>query len=225
MIVDYVERARRSAGTSTEPVYEAVAALLSTRTPDGGTLIDIGCGVGNLWKYVSGMFDRYVGVDAVRYEALPADIEFYECDLESYRIPLPDGVGDVVAGVETIEHLENPRAFARELNRICKPGGLVVITTPNQLSFLSKITLLLKNQFNAFTESSYPAHLTALLEVDLRRISAECGLTNITIQYTGVGRVPGSAWHYPRLLGRAMPRAFSDNVIAIGSKPQPAPQC
>jgi hypothetical protein len=51
----------------------------------------------------------------------------------------------------------------------------VVITTPNQESLLSKLTLLLLNEFNAFRAGSYPAHLTALLEVDRRRIAAECG--------------------------------------------------
>ncbi len=51
----------------------------------------------------------------------------------------------------------------------------MIVTTPNQLSLLSKLTLVLKNEFNAFQAGSYPAHLTALLEADLRRIGVECG--------------------------------------------------
>ena len=134
-------------------------------------MLDVGCGTGNLWGYVRGRFDRYIGVDVVRYEGFPAGAEFCPSDLDAGRLPLPEQVADVVAAVETIEHLENPRAFVRELVRLARPGGWVVVTTPNQLSLLSKLTLAVKNQFNAFQESSYPAHLTALLEIDLRRMT------------------------------------------------------
>ena len=54
----------------------------------------------------------------------PSDGEFITADLDAYRVSLPDGVADVVAAVETIEHLENPRAFLRELVRLTKPGGM-----------------------------------------------------------------------------------------------------
>jgi hypothetical protein len=94
----------------------------------------------------------------------------------------------------------------------------VVVTTPNQLSLLSKLTLVVKNQFNAFTErpGSYPAHITALLEVDLVRIARECGLVEVGIRYTDSGRIPGTARHWPRPLGG---RAFSDNVLLEARRP------
>ena len=69
----------------------------------------------------------------------------------------------------------------RQLTRVVKPGGVVIVTTPNQLSLLSKMTLVLKNQFNAFQSGSYPAHLTALLEIDLVRMARECGLAEPVI--------------------------------------------
>jgi 2-polyprenyl-3-methyl-5-hydroxy-6-metoxy-1,4-benzoquinol methylase len=122
----------------------------------------------------------------------------------------------VTVSIETIEHLENPRAFFRELTRITRPGGLIVVTTPNQLSLLSKLTLVVKNQFNAFQDGSYPAHRTALLEIDLRRIAAEVGLTDAQVQYTNSGRIPGMAWHWPFVGGRA----FSDNVAISTRKAQ-----
>ncbi len=213
------ERARRSGGTSADPVYRAVAEALAGRHPGGGRLLDVGCGTGNLWAYVAAQFHAYTGADVVRHEAFPAGLSFCAVDLDAQRIPLDDGVADVVAAVETIEHLENPRAFLRELVRLSRPGGWVVVTTPNQLSLLSKLTLVLKNQFNAFQDGCYPAHLTALLEVDLRRMAAECGLTDIAIRYSRRGRMPGAPWAYPRLLSRWCPRAFSDNVVLVGRKP------
>jgi SAM-dependent methyltransferase len=168
---------------------------------------------------VSSRFERYVGVDVLRYDGFPAEAEFHRLDLDVGRVPLADDSGDVVAAVETIEHLENPRAFVRELVRLTRPGGWVVLTTPNQLSLLSKLTLVLKNQFNAFQDSCYPAHITALLEMDLRRMASEAGLVEVAVRYTEQGRIVGTAWHYPRLLARWAPRACSDNVLLMGRKP------
>jgi 2-polyprenyl-3-methyl-5-hydroxy-6-metoxy-1,4-benzoquinol methylase len=212
-------RARRSMGASGAAVYELVARALRGRHAGGGVLLDVGCGAGNLWPRVRDRFGRYVGTDVVRYDGFPSGTdgaEFVRADLDAGRVPLPDGTADVVAAVETIEHLENPRAFVRELTRLAKPGGWVVVTTPNQLSLLSKMTLLLRNEFNAFRAGSYPAHLTALLEVDLRRIAAECGWADIAVAYSGEGRVALTPWHYPARLSRLCPRSCSDNVLVTG---------
>jgi 2-polyprenyl-3-methyl-5-hydroxy-6-metoxy-1,4-benzoquinol methylase len=212
------ERAFRSGGISAAPIYRAVAAALREHAVRGGTILDVGCGVGNLQPYVAEFFDQYIGADVVRHEGFPADAAFCHVDLDAGRVPLEDGAADVVAAVETIEHLENPRAFFRELVRLTRSGGWVIVTTPNQLSFLSKLTLVVKNQFNAFQDSCYPAHLTALLEVDLRRMAAECRLRDIAIRYTGDGRIPAGPWHYPSWLSRLWPRALSDNVLLLARK-------
>lgn len=214
------ERARRSLGSSGDAIYRLVAETLAGRHPGGGTLVDVGCGTGNLWPFLRERFDRYVGVDAVRYDGFPAEGEFHAADLDSGAIPVDAGSADVAAAVETIEHLENPRAFVRALARIAKPGGWVIVTTPNQLSLLSRGTLLLRGEHNAFRDTSYPAHLTALLEVDLRRMAAECGLEEVAIAYTCSGRVVGTGRHYPRWMSRLWPRGLSDNVLLAGRKPR-----
>jgi 2-polyprenyl-3-methyl-5-hydroxy-6-metoxy-1,4-benzoquinol methylase len=213
------ERARRSLGGSDEAIHALVADAVARRHAGGGTVVDVGCGTGGLRARLAGRFDRYVGVDAVRYDGFPGDAELVLADLDGGAIPLPDGSADVVAAVETIEHLENPRAFVRSLTRLARPGGWVVVTTPNQLSLLSKATLVLKGHFNAFQDPSYPAHLTALVETDLRRIAAECGLVEVAVEFTGRGRVPGTGRHFPRWLGRLAPRALSDNVLLAGRRP------
>lgn len=215
---DLEGRARQSLGSSERTIYGVVAELLRERGAAGGVLADIGCGSGGLWQELKSMFSRCVGVDAVRYAGLPADIDFEQADLDRVPLPLDDGIADVVTAVETIEHLENPRAFCRELARIVRPGGWIVITTPNQLSLLSILTLIVKQRFSAFQDVSYPAHRMALLEVDLRRIAGECELTDVEVRYTASGRLPLSAAHYPAFLARMFPRALSDNVVIIGRR-------
>jgi 2-polyprenyl-3-methyl-5-hydroxy-6-metoxy-1,4-benzoquinol methylase len=215
---DVETRARASLGVSDEALYRLVAHVLQERRVRGAVLLDVGCGAGHLWSYVREQFARYVGVDAVRYQDFPSGADFYPVDLDTGRASLPDGCVDVVAAVETIEHLENPRAFMRELTRLVKPGGWVIVTTPNQLSLLSLLTLIIKRRFSAFQDVHYPAHLTALLEVDLRRIAAECALTDVQINYSLRGRLVLTPWHYPRFLARLFPRALSDNLLLIGRK-------
>lgn len=215
---DLEARARQSLGTSDDAIYRTVADLLDSRGA-AGLLADVGCGTGNLWRALAPRFTRGIGIDAVRYEGLPAGVEFRGADLDRDPLPLADGDADVVAAVETIEHLENPRAFCRELARVARPGGWVVVTTPNQLSLLSIATLAVKQRFSAFQDTAYPAHRTALLEIDLRRIAAECGLREIEVRYTARGRAPLSGAHYPGALARRFPRALSDNVVLIGRRP------
>jgi 2-polyprenyl-3-methyl-5-hydroxy-6-metoxy-1,4-benzoquinol methylase len=212
---DLDTHARQSLGSSSDAIYRTVATLLRERSA-GGVLADIGCGSGNLWCEIAPLFSRCIGIDAVRYAGLPDGVEFLRADLDRLPLPLPDAAADVVAAVEVVEHLENPRAFCRELARLTRPGGWVVMTTPNQLSLLSLLTLLLKQRFSAFQDPSYPAHITALLEVDLRRIAAECGLEAVEVRYSGEGRIPGTATHYPAAVSAAFPRLLSDNVVLIG---------
>lgn len=219
-MIDPVEaRARASRGASAPAICRLVAESLAARHFGGGTILDVGCGRGDLFPLVRERFETYVGADAVRYEDFPTGVEFVAVDLDTGRVPKPDGFADAVVAVETIEHLENPRAFVRELTRLAKPGGWIAVTTPNQLSLLSKLTLVTRNEFNAFRAGSYPAHLTALLEIDLRRIAAECDWREIAVAYTRRGRIPGTGRAWPRWISALAPRTFSDNLLVVGRKP------
>jgi len=212
------QRARRSEGTSNEAILNMVMRALEQRRLSGGCLADVGCGQGDLYGLVRSRFSRYVGLDAARYEHFPEGAEFGQIDLDTGEIPMPANSADVVTAIEVIEHLENPRDFMRKLVRLARPGGWVIVTTPNQLSLLSLVTLAVKHRFQAFQDIHYPAHLTALLEVDLRRIAGECGLEEIEISFSKSGRLPFTARYYPRALSLALPRRFSDNVLLIGRK-------
>jgi 2-polyprenyl-3-methyl-5-hydroxy-6-metoxy-1,4-benzoquinol methylase len=212
-------RARQSLGTSSDAIYRMVAAALDARAIRGGHLVDVGCGGGGLWGYVHDRFDGYCGLDAVRYNSFPRTCDFRQVDLDADAWPVADRTADVVVAVETIEHLENPWAFMRALVRIARPGGWVVVTTPNQLSLLSLLTLVLKRRHSAFQDAHYPAHRTALLESDLCRAASECGLVQVEVAYSGRGRVPLTGLHYPSSIARLLRRACSDNLLLVGRKP------
>ena len=211
------ERALLSRGTSADQIYRMVARLLADSCV-GGTLIDLGCGTGSLRAFLDPKFSSYIGVDLIHYDDLPGETLFVRAELDSGVVPLKSESAQVVVSIETIEHLENPRGFLRELVRIARPGGMVAVTTPNQLSLLSKLGLLLKNEFPAFQEGPglYPAHLTALLDIDLIRMARECELQEPRIAYSDQGRIPGTSRHWPSW---CRGRAFSDNIILVARKP------
>ena len=211
-------RARQSLGASDEAIYELVLDALAARRCRG-RLVDVGCGTGRFHARARNRFDAYVGVDALAHPGFPSDADFRRADLDREDLPVDDGAADVVVSIETIEHLENPRRLLREMTRSVRPGGWVIVTTPNQLSLLSLMTLVVKKRFGAFQDGSYPAHRVALLEVDLRRIAEECGLAEVEVRYTGRGRLALTPWHYPAWLGRWFPRACSDNVMLAARRP------
>lgn len=221
--IDAADRARLSEGsTSSRAVYDMVVREIAEGGRRDGTLIDVGCGTAQLLPLVRSLCSRYIGVDIVRYDDFPPSVEFVAANLDgACSIKLPGEIADVAVSVETIEHLENPRSLMRELVRLTKPGGLILVTTPNQLSLLSLMTLLVKGQFNQFQEAPglYPAHITHLLEIDMMHMARECGLVDARIVYTGQGRMPYSARHWPRAFRG---RWFSDNLMLAASKPRSA---
>ena len=147
---DPAARALHSGGASETAIYTMVADALGRRGVTNGKLLDVGCGSGNLYPFVRDRLSSYVGVDLVRYNGFPAGSDWVEANLDQLPLPLASGCADVVVAIEVIEHLENPHAFMRELVRLAKSGGTVVMTTPNQLSLLSKMTLVLKTGSTLF---------------------------------------------------------------------------
>jgi SAM-dependent methyltransferase len=212
-------RAAQTFGSSAGAPYRMTIGALDRAGVRGGTAVDLGCGVGNLFRLAGDRFDRYIGVDVVRYPEVPDSLELVLHDLDQPRIPLPDSCADVAMAVEVIPCLENPWALGRELARLVRPGGLVVVGIPNSLSVLSMLMLLRRGQFSEVQDGAYPSTRTALVETDLRRVVTEAGLTDVEVHYSGEGRVPGTGAQFPARMGQWWPRALSHNLLLTCRRP------
>jgi 2-polyprenyl-3-methyl-5-hydroxy-6-metoxy-1,4-benzoquinol methylase len=215
------EAVARSGGTSDDVIKRLVLRLLRASGATG-SLLDFGAGRGELLLAVHerGGMAQLHGIDMLaRPEHLPAAIHWEERDLNE---PLrPEGAYDVVVCSETIEHLENPRAVMRTLHRLLRPAGTLILTTPNQESLRSLAALGLRGHFVQFLGECYPAHITALLRVDLVRICAEVGFSPPAFCYTDEGAIPKLtrlSWQRASF-GLLRGRLFSDNLGMVARKP------
>jgi 2-polyprenyl-3-methyl-5-hydroxy-6-metoxy-1,4-benzoquinol methylase len=209
-----------SCGTSSSAIKDLVEQCLVAENA-AGSLLDFGAGLGELLTRLqqSQRFTNLAGADLFpRPQGLDSAIDWLQQDLNE---PLAiTREFDVVICSETIEHLENPRQTFRSLSRLLKPGGLLVLTMPNQESIRSYVGLLLKGHFTHFLGSSYPAHITALLRLDLVRLCQESGLAPPSFRFTNRGGIPkltSVSWQRVSL-GLLRGRLFSDNLALVTRK-------
>ena len=135
---------------SHQSTNDKVFALVLPHLRSGSRIVDVGAG--------EGYFSKMVG-DRVAAELSRApDSVLSACDLfpEYFRyrgvvcdpintdgtLPYPDNTFDVACSLEVIEHIKDQFAFARELHRIVKPGGVAIVSTPNVLNLNSRVRYL-----------------------------------------------------------------------------------
>lgn len=97
-----------------------------------GSVLEVGCGEGYGSKMLFPKATKYTAID--KFEALNkenlAGIEFKQMNIPPLT-GFADNSFDVVVTFQVIEHIENDELFVKEINRVLKPGGKLIMTTPN----------------------------------------------------------------------------------------------
>lgn len=104
----------------------------------GGTYLDVGC-----WDSIMPIIlaERYPDSNIYGLDFADKVIDFlaprfpkvkYQTIKSCYSLPFDDNSVDYVVAGETIEHLEDPKAFVQECLRVLKKGGYFAITTPKE---------------------------------------------------------------------------------------------
>jgi 2-polyprenyl-3-methyl-5-hydroxy-6-metoxy-1,4-benzoquinol methylase len=208
-------------GISSDRIYAMIEATIVEHHLNGKAF-DYGAGVGNLTRrlFRMGVFQQVFAVDLL---PAPTDLNVSKWLQQDLNEPIPgyDGYFDVVIASEVIEHLENPRFTTRELYRLCRPGGHVIITTPNNESILALLALAIRGHFVHFDKAWYPGHITALVRKDLRRILLEAGFQPLEFRFSSNGSIPGLPTHTWQEISFGLLRGlrFSNNLLVAARKP------
>jgi len=120
-------------------------------------VLDVGCAFGNMLLMLNAMLGkpagvRFVGVDlheeGMRYARAFAAVvpgygscEYQVADL-SKRLPFADDTFDAINLGDVLEHMEDPAAAIRELVRVSKPGGAILINTPLKTGLFKSLAWL-----------------------------------------------------------------------------------
>jgi SAM-dependent methyltransferase len=148
--------------------------------------------------------DLGYGVTATDYVPenfrLHGSIPFFRANLNTDFSAQHLGHFDAVMASEIIEHLENPRHFARECFRLLRPGGRLLLSTPNINSAASIVSFMRTGTFQWFGDAEYGSdgHITPLCHWQLEKCFSKAGFTRLFA--TSFGDPNGKLRGSPRLL-------------------------
>ena len=108
---------------------DEVVELVSQIMP-GGSVLDVGCGDGELVHLLKERGYDVRGLDIDPSGCRYPEVAVQRCDIMD-GLPFEDAAFDLLTVQEVIEHLEDPFKAVREFHRVLKPGGLLLLTTPN----------------------------------------------------------------------------------------------
>lgn len=111
--------------------------LLARELAEGKDVLDIASGEGYGSHMLTAVARRVIGVD-IDAEAVRWAQEKYQAGNLEYlkgsaiRIPISNNSVDLVTSFETIEHLAEHDAMLAEIKRVLRPGGLLIISSPDK---------------------------------------------------------------------------------------------
>jgi methionine biosynthesis protein MetW len=114
----------------------------------GQSLLDVGCWDGRLLEKIrdAGLYQELTGVDIVeagvklvREKGFSAQV----VDLNAGVLPFPDRHFDAVTMLAVLEHVFDPYSIIREIRRVLRPGGALIIDVPNVASVTNRARILL----------------------------------------------------------------------------------
>lgn len=203
--------------------------LVKVAAQSRGRYLEIGAGNGATLLSLEPHFEELVATELspARTKDLEATFDGYakikilRHDLEAEELGWPDGYFDVVAMSAVIEHLIDPIAAVQKLHRVLRPGGKLLLDTPNIAKWTRRLKLaagyfpstaslqegLLGYDRKTPTELHDEGHFHYFTFRSLGRICVErCGFSHV--QSLGYGRTA---------LSRSWPTLFSD-VFLVATK-------
>lgn len=118
-----------------------------SKTIKNSRVLDVGCGLGNYTSLFSESKNEVFGLDVgdFRLPKFSDSFEFVKYDGE--KMPFPDKHFDVIVSFDVIEHVKNDLQFVKEIKRIIKPKGKILIATPNRTRLAAFLLGLIRKKY------------------------------------------------------------------------------
>jgi 2-polyprenyl-3-methyl-5-hydroxy-6-metoxy-1,4-benzoquinol methylase len=168
------------------------------------TVFDLGCGNGSVARHLSSRY-RVVGIDASESGIAEAKRAYPDLTLELGSVydelAARYGTFDAVVSLEVVEHLLDPRLFARRMYELVRPGGAVIVSTPYH-GYVKNLVMAVAGKLDDhFTALWDGGHIKFWSVKTLSVLLREAGFVDLDFKF--VGRVP----------------ALAKSMIAVGRRP------
>lgn len=170
-------------GKYTEPMHDAVIQELERK--NFATLLDVGCGTGLFLSAVLNKFN--IGISGI--DISPGMIEKSRkllgdhADLrvgDSEHLPWNDKFFDIVTCIASFHHYPSPEPVLKEMERVLRPGGSVIIAdpwAPDSLRFFAN--LVIQTRFNKSGD------VRVYSQSEMQELLERCGFTSIKWKIKG----------------------------------------
>lgn len=201
------------------PRYRKAWSYILDKYPDGGSVLDVGCTNGDFSKYlIKHNFDcsGLEFMDQAIKQSKKAGLHVTKGSFLN-KFPYKDNSFNIVFAGEVIEHTVDDDFFLQEVRRVLKPGGLLILTTPNLVSLGNRFLMMFgKMPRFAYAEFHYRIYNKQLIISKI--FSSKMKLLKIESNYvlisTFFNKLIGTIGEW---LGSLLPE-FGENFIVYAQK-------
>jgi len=166
---------------------ERVLTEISIKYKQKKRFLDMGSGDGSRTVLFAQFGREIFGVDRLdwRKKTLIDKIKFKKADFLKKSLPYADNFFDIIFSFDVIEHLLKPQIMLREMRRLLKDDGILIISTPNRHRWAGFILLLLGLRKIPYfpnpdhSRDPYSAHEIEYTYSELQRLLEKEGFTII----------------------------------------------
>lgn len=130
-----------SDGKFVQRMYEPILAEL--KTLPGGKLLDVGCGNGNLFGFLGKCAYELYGIDFSEKMIAEAKEKYSDCakffTADAKALPFENNMFDILVCNASFHHYTEPTEVLDEMNRVAKPGAVLLIGDPHMPAFIRGI--------------------------------------------------------------------------------------
>ncbi|MBU0952732.1 MAG: class I SAM-dependent methyltransferase, partial [Elusimicrobia bacterium] len=144
-----------------------------------GKILDVGCGPGEFLSFAKKdgweTFGTEISAFAAAHAAKKFGLNVFTGDLREAKFP--DNNFDVVTIWHVLEHMPDPSAVLKEINRIIKPSGVLVIAVPNLNNYIYMLayTVFKLKKLKLFVMGEREIHVSFFTSKTLRNLLDKTG--------------------------------------------------